>query len=204
MVEVARIYDFDDTIVDRGKLPRLGGLIAGSLHRHQLRVLTLDDISSLELDHNSVTGTADGLAERISLRLHSDRQVFPQARQALLAVDPEEIHVYGATGRSNKDDWVDMTRNTLDGADILGCFQRIFYTPEGVRPTISKAHVVWMLGQQYPKLEFNDDDPRTIWVLAQLFPLVQFNYHRHRITDRLPAARELDQFANVHIIPAFR
>src|SRR3989338_3872636 len=106
MVKVAQTYDFDDTIVDRGTGPRLGGLIAGRLHHHQLRVLTLDDISSLELDHNSVTGTADGLAERISLRLHSDRQVFPQARQALLAVDPEEIHVYGATGRSNKDDWV--------------------------------------------------------------------------------------------------
>ncbi len=111
--------------------------------------------------------------------------------------------IYGNTGRSHKGQWVNMTEETLHRGKVIEYFKGVFYTPDGVRTAVSKAHALLGLAKQYEEVEFDDDDPRTARFIAQLFPNIQVNLVQHRSTGLLVSRNELDKLPNLRRVAVF-
>lgn len=193
----ARAFDFDDTIIGRENVTRLSGLVMGRIRPHRLPVLTLDDISLLKLNHGRIDAPINSLKERMSFEFHSRRNVYPGVVYEFERIVADGIDIYGNTGRSHKGDWVDMTEEILQRGKIAEYFRGVFYTPDGVRTAVSKAHAILGLRELYEEVEFDDDDPRTARFIAKLFPDVKVNLVQHGFTGLLVSRRELDDLPNL-------
>jgi len=199
----ARVFDFDDILVGRERITRVSGLVFERLKPHKLPSLTLTDISQLDLNYDRVAIPISSLKERVSFEFHARRNVYHRVKEELERIATDGTDIYGNTGRSNKGEWVDMTDETLDKGKVRDYFKGIFYTPDGVRTTVSKAHVIQLLTEQYEQVEFDDDDPRTVLFIAQVFPNVRVNLVQHRSTGLLVSSRELDELPNLRRVAVF-
>lgn len=199
----ARVFDLDDTLIERGRIIRVAGLVIGRLSPHKFSNITLTDISQLELNHDCVDSPIKGLKERISFAVHARRNVYPGVREKLKQIAADGTTILGNTGRPRKKEWINMTEETLDRADILDYFTGIFYTPDGVPTAVSKARAILSLTQFYEQVEFDDDDPRTALFIARLFPNVQVNLVQHGLTGLLVSSRELAELPNLKRVAVF-
>ena len=199
----ARIVDFDDTLFVRGTPTRLIGLVGGKLHGAKSLLPTRDDISLLTLQHDATDEDVRTITELFSLYAHSERPLFPGVKKALTILASEGVDVYGNTGRSNRIAWVNMTEEALKKGDVLNLFRGVFYTPEGIKTAVSKAHAIHLLRERYDHLVFDEDDPRTALYVARLFPDVQVNLIHHGSTGLLVDRRELVGIPNLRRVVAF-
>ena len=199
----ARVFDFDDTLIGRESVTRISGLVFGRLRPHRLPALTLVDVSQLELNHSRVASPINGFKERISFEFHARRNVYPEVRDILAGIVADRVDIYGNTGRSHKGDWVDMTEETLQRGGIAEYFKGVFYTPDGVRTAVSKAHAILGLTKQYEEVEFDDDDPRTARFIAKLFPNIKVNLIQHGFTGLLVSRNELNELPNLRRVAVF-
>lgn len=193
----ARAFDFDDTLIDRGKIVRSVGLVAGLLKAYELSSVTLADISRLDFPLGRVDSFIERLKGRISFAAHARKRVYPGVRDELEKIAADGTAILGNTGRPNKREWIAMTEQTLDRAGIRAYFTDIFYTPEGVPTAVSKAQVILTLTQAYENVEFDEDDPGTALLIARLFPNVQVNLVQHGLTGLLVSSRELAELPNL-------
>lgn len=203
LVEKARIFDLDDTLVERQSYVRFGGVVRGRLFPHSTGDFSLEEIAALELNHSRSDEQIRGLKAKGSFWFHARRKVYPGVKEALEGLDVRDVDLFIATGRSDKAAWVDMTEETLSRANILNYFRRIFYTPEGIKPAVSKAHTIYLVSRDYREVEFDEDDPRTALFLARLFPGAQINYRYHPSTALLVPSRILSAQSNIRTLPAF-
>ena len=197
------VADFDDTTIGREKIIRYLALIGGTIHPHKLPNLTREDISNLDINHNRVEGHVKGWWEDKTFRVHRRRKILPGVRDKLARLVDQGVDIYGNTGRSNKSDWVDMTDETLQRGGVRNYFKEIFYTPEGTKTAVSKAHGLYLLLEQYDDLEFYDDDPRTTHFIAAMFPEIQVKLIQYRSTGLLVARRDLETLPNLKKITSF-
>lgn len=193
----ARVFDFDDTIIGRESITRLSGLVMGKIRPHRPLALTTDDVSQLRLNHGRVAVPISNFRERISFEFHARRNVYPGVVYEFERLAADGIDIYGNTGRSHKGNWVDMTEETLRRGEIDEYFKGVFYTPDGVRTAVSKAHAILKLKKQYKEVEFDDDDPRTARFIAKLFPNVKVNLVQHEFTGLPISRRELEGLPNL-------
>lgn len=193
----ARVFDFDDTIIGREGITRLLGLVVGRIRPHRPLDLTTDDVSQLQLNHGRIAIPISNLKERISFEFHARRNVYSSVAYEFERMVADGTDIYGNTGRSHKGDWVDMTEETLQRGKIAEYFRGVFYTPDGVRTAVSKAHAILKLREQYEEVEFDDDDPRTARFVAKLFPDVKVNLVQHGLTGLLVSRSELDNLPNL-------
>ena len=199
----ARVFDFDDTLIGRESVTRISGLVFGRLRPHRIPALTLVDVSQLELNHSRVASSINGFKERISFEFHARRNVYLEVRDILAGIAADGVDIYGNTGRSHKGDWVDMTEETLRRGGIAEYFKGVFYTPDGVRTAVSKAHAILGLTKQYEEVEFDDDDPRTARFIAKLFPNVKVNLIQQGFTGLLVSRNELNELPNLRRVAVF-
>lgn len=199
----ARVFDFDDTIIKRETVTRLSGLVFGKLRPNNLPNLTLSEIARLNLNHKRTDTLIITFKELLSFKTHARRNVFPQVEEEFKISTREGVAIYGNTGRSNKAEWVGMTEETLQRGKVFDYFKDIFYTPDGVRTAVSKAHVIQLLLGKYEEIEFYEDDPRTVKFIALLFPSVKINFIQNKTTGLLVSQKELEQFPNVTRVAAF-
>jgi|SRR3989344_5137105 len=192
----ARAFDFDDTLIGRQRVTRIGGAVIGKAKPHHLPDLTAEQIAALQLNHNIRSGGIHSPIEAISYFFHSIRSVYPGVKQELETL-AEGTDIFGNTGRSNKDPWVQMTRQTLRRGEVYDLFRGVFYTPEKTRTAVSKAHVVSILSELYEEVEFDDDDPRTARFIAERYPNIKVNLVQYGSTGLLMSSRELDQVPNL-------
>lgn len=191
----AVVVDFDDTIIGRGSLTRFIGMVMGRIHHQHLPELIIEDIANLNLDHGRVDAPVSGIGERLSFWFHSRRRLYPRVREEFEGLVAEGIDILGATGRSNKAPWVDMSERQV--APVKDLFKAISYTPRGIKTAVSKAHVVYLLLEsgQYDEVEVDEDDPRTVEFLSKLFskdPRVTINYIKYTTTSKLdPTQRDI-------------
>lgn len=199
----ARVFDFDDTLIGRELITRISGSAIGRIHPHNLPTFSLDDIAQLDLNHGRVPAFISGLKERISFGFHARRSVYPGVRGELEKIAAEGVDIYGNTGRSHKGEWIDMTEETLYRGGVGEYFKGIFYTPDGIRTAVSKAHGIQILTGQYEEVEFDDDNPRTAYFIAQLFPAVRVNLIQHGSTSLFLARRVVDDPSNIRRVGVF-
>ncbi len=199
----ARVFDFDDTLIGREWVTRISGSAIGRIRPHSLPTFSLDDVFLLDLNHGRVPVSISGLKERISFEFHARRNVYPGVKRELEIMAAERVDIYGNTGRSHKREWVDMTEETLRRGGVREYFKGIFYTPDGTRTAVSKAHGIQILTGQYEEVEFDDDDPRTAYFIAQLFPAVRVNLIQHGSTSLFLARRILDDPSNIRRVGVF-
>lgn len=199
----ARVFDFDDTLIGREAVTRVSGLVMGRIRPHRSPNLTVADISQLNLNHSRVDIPINRLKERISFEFHARRNVYPGVLRAFEKLVADGTDIYGNTGRSHKGRWVDMTGETLHRGRVAEYFKGIFYTPDGVRTAVSKAHALLMLIEHYAEVEFDDDDPRTARFIAELFPNVQVNLVQHKSTGLLISRNELNELPNLRRVAVF-
>lgn len=199
----ARVFDFDDTLIGRELVTRSLGLVSGKVRPHKLPTLTREKIAQLDINHDRVDGHVVGWKEVISFRVHARRSVLPGVKDELERLADQGVNIYGNTGRSNKADWVDMTDETLYRGRVRDHFKGIFYTPEGTKTAVSKAHGLHLLLEQYDQVEFDDDDPRTARFIATMFPEVQVNLVQYGSTGLLVARHELETFPNLRRVAVF-
>lgn len=200
----ARVFDLDDTVLERELITRCVGLVAGRARKSSIPELTLADIAKLKIGHERVEGSIKNPIEHWKWKFHASREVYLEALRELLKTRDSGVDIYVATGRSNKTPWVDITEGSLTRGSAAPYISKIFYTPDGVSTMVSKAHVLYLLSWEYEKIEFDEDDPRTVLFLAKLFPYMTINYRRHRSTSMLVPNRLLNELPNVHVLPAFR
>jgi len=193
----ARVFDFDDTIIRRETVTHLSGLVIGKLRAPHSPIVTSEDIERLDLNHSPVSTLITGLREKTSLRVHALRKVYPGIKKEFEKLTAEGTDIYGNTGRSSKKEWVDMTEDTLQRGGVIDYFKRIFYTPDGTKAIISKAHAIDSLTRQYDQIEYYEDDPRTALFIARLFPHVNVNLVQYGLTGLLASKTELSQFPNL-------
>lgn len=199
----ARVFDFDDTLIGREAVTRVSGLVMGRIRSHRLPNLTIAHISQLNLNHSRVDIPINRLKERISFEFHARRNVYSGVVHEFEKLVADGTDIYGNTGRSHKGQWVDMTEETLHRGGIVEYFKGVFYTPDGVRTAVSKAHALLGLIARYKEVEFDDDDPRTASFIAQLFPNVQVNLVQHGSTGLLVSRNELDELPNLRRVAVF-
>src|SRR3989338_8791479 len=199
----ARVFDFDDTLIGREVFTRVSGLVMGRIRPHRSPNLTITDISQLSLNHNRVDTPINSLIERISFEFHARRNVYPGVVGAFEKLVADGTDIYGNTGRSHKAHWVDMTEETLHRGRVAEYFRGVFYTPDGVRTAVSKAHALLGLAEQYEEVEFDDDDPRTARFIAKLFPNIKVNLIQHGSTGLLVSRSELDELPNLKRVAVF-
>lgn len=200
MLKEAYVVDFDDVVYDRGEFTRLVGLTTGKLHPQSLPDFCLTDIVNLRLEHGPVDIKTSSLLEMLSLLSHSRRKIYPGVLEFFGELITSGVDIYGNTGRSNKIDWVQMTDKSQRENGINHLIKGVYYTPGKIRTAVSKAHVLWLLLQEYEKVTFKDDDPRTIIYIADLFsdvPNIHLEYAVHKTTSLLVPAREIDRRPNI-------
>lgn len=198
-----RVFDFDDILIGRERITRVSGLVIGRLRPHSPLNLALTDITQLDLNHGRVAVPINGLKERISFEFHARRNVYPGVRDELEKLAAGGMDIYGNTGRSHKGEWVDMTEETLHRGRVGEYFKDIFYTPDGVRTAVSKAHGIQKLTERYEEVEFDEDDPRTAYFIAGLFPNVKVNLVQYGSTCLLVSRAELDESPNITRVAVF-
>lgn len=108
--------------------------------------------------------------EAISFFFHSKRGIRKGVVEQLNQRDTDK---YGNTGRSNKQQWVDMTWQQLNASELEG-LQDIFFTPQGVKTVVSKGAGIQELLSKYDHVTHFDDDPLTVLLLAKHFKEVDF------------------------------
>lgn len=193
----ARVFDFDDTIIGRETVTCLSGLVMGKLRSCHAHKVTSGDIERLNIDHSPINIPVTGLKEKISLKIHALRKVYPGIREEFERLAATGTDIYGNTGRSHKKEWVNMTEETLRKGKVADYFRGIFYTPDGIRTAISKAHAIDRLTKQYDQVEFDEDDPRTALFIAKLFPHVNVNLIQYGSAGLLVSKTELSQYPNL-------
>lgn len=194
----ARVFDFDDTLmVGKETFTRASSLIMSRMLSHRLPNIAIAYISQLNLNHGRVNLPINSIKEKISFELHARSKVYASVKDALERIAANGTDIYGNTGRPHKGDWVDMTQETLHKGGIAEYFKGVFYTPDGARTVVSKAHAVLGLTERYREIEFDDDDPRTAYFIANLFPGVKVNLVQHRFTGLFVSRSELDKLPNL-------
>ena len=119
---------------------------------------------------------------------------------------PEEVVVFGNTGRPNKRPWINMTYDTLYRGGVDHLFKEIFFRPHGVTGTKGKgAAILSLLEQGYDKVRHTDDDPVVIYSLASFFdqkhyPNVSFVLKQDLSAGILMSRRLAKQYPNVSYI----
>lgn len=199
----AAVFDFDDTLIGREIVTRASGLIMGRVRPHRSSGLSVADIAKLQLNHSRVSDPIRRLRERLSFKLHARRNVYQGVKGEFERITANGADIYGNTGRSHKGEWVDMTEETLRRGGIAEYFREVFYTPEGVRTAISKAHAIQELTKQYERVEFYDDDPKTALFIASLLPNVDVNLVQHGLTGLLVSRDELEKLPNLKRVVVF-
>ncbi len=200
----ARVFDLDDTLLEgRETFTRASSLIMSRMLSRNLPNLEIANISGLNLNHSRVDLPINSLKERISFELHARSKVYPGVIDELEKIADSGTDIYGNTGRPHKGDWVDMTEETLRRGGIAEYFRGVFYTPDGIRTVVSKAHAVLGLTERYEQVEFDDDDPRTARFIAQLFPNVKVNLVQHGFTRLLVSRTGLDKLPNLRRVAVF-
>ena len=200
----ARVFDLDDTLLEgRETFTRASSLIMSRMLSRNLPNLEIANISGLNLNHSRVDLPINSLKERISFELHARSKVYPGVIDELEKIADSGTDIYGNTGRPHKGDWVDMTEETLRRGGIAEYFRGVFYTPDGIRVAVSKAHAVLGLTERYEQVEFDDDDPRTARFIAQLFPNVKVNLVQHGFTRLLVSRTGLDKLPNLRRVAVF-
>ena len=200
----ARAFDLDDTlIVGRETFTRASSLIMSRILSHHLPNLEIAHIAGLNLNHSRVNLPINSLKERISFELHARSKVYPGVIDELEKIADSGTDIYGNTGRPHKGDWVDMTEETLRRGGVAEYFRGVFYTPDGIRTAVSKAHAVLELTERYEQVEFDDDDPGTAYFIANLFPRVKVNLVKHRFTGLFVSRSELDKLPNLRRVAVF-
>jgi len=199
-VERVKVFDLDDTLISRGPPARILGLAGGKIRPHRPPNLSSQQIAKLNIGHHKVDGNIHGFFEQLSFSVHAGRSMIPGVRQELERFDKEGFDIYGNTGRSNKAPWVDMTEKTLENGGVKYFFKDIFYTPDGIKTAVSKAHGIHVLLTRYSNLEFYDDDPRTALFIARTFPNIQVNLVQYGTTGLLVARSEMEQVSNLRRI----
>jgi len=111
------------------------------------------------------------LKEAISFHLHSGRGIRKEIIERLN--QRNDVDMFGNTGRSNKQRWVELTRRQLNGSGLTN-LRDIFFTPEGHKTVDSKGAAIQELLKKYKYVTHFDDDPLTILLLAKQFPEVDF------------------------------
>lgn len=199
----ARVFDFDDTIIEREEATRIMGLVSEIIRPHNIPNLSLEKIAQLNLNHGRVDGIVRGAKERIALVAHARRKVYPGVREELDRLATEGTDIYGNTGRSHRGPWVDVTEETLHRGGVLGYFKDIAFTPDGVKTAVSKVHRLAQLTQLYDEVEFDEDDPRTVRFVAERLPSVKINWIQYGATGLLVSRQEVEQFPNVRRVAVF-
>ena len=115
------------------------------------------------------------------------------------------------SGRSNKQEWVEMTIGQFYRAHIdeyiesESIFKQGFaFKPDCVSSTESKVDVIRLLTRDDNDVEHYDDDPRTAIVIADLFPNVTVYLIRHPITERMISIRKLVCHRNLQVVSNIR
>lgn len=138
--------------------------------------------------------------EAVLLWFHGRRNII---ERAVVEINKKRGDKYGNTGRLYKTPWVEMTNRQLDGH--INNLVDIFFTPEGIKSTISKgAAIIELLDKkQYKRVTHIDDNPLTIFLLAKYFrdiPEVNFVLVRDESSDFLLAGINMDDYSNVQVV----
>ncbi len=196
--ELVRSFDVDDTLVDRGPLLRAWGLVAQKA-KHS-RGQTIPPDSMQRMYHGLVSTPIKSPLEHLALQAHARRKPMKYVQAAVYEFGKEGgINVVN-TGRSNKQRWVEMTRDQLDRYDIGPYFSRYYFKPTGVSSTESKLDVIKLLLEDGEAVEHYDDDPRTAIAIAHLFPEVSVNLVHHGLTGRMIPMQQLAQYPNLQVV----
>lgn len=188
-------FDLDDTIIGRGVADRLGGVLKSKVKPPHKGVPLLASIP--EINHDAVNMSVRAGLEAISLALHARRNVLPGVKEILEEVSTKGIDIFGNTGRSNKQAWVDMTMDTLARGQVASFFQRVFFTPDDTRSSISKIDALRQLRMEYNFVEHYEDDPQTARNIAALFPEITVFLITNGTTGMLFSKYEVNKFPNI-------
>lgn len=197
--EIAQSYDIDDTLVRRIFHVQAGAIKRHLTHKPRILIPSLTDIP--QFNREVVDVPLEGIVEKASFKFHSGRWVYPHVPGVLAQRKAEGIHIYGNTGRSNKREWVEMTKRTLSDGGIADYFEEegIFYKPEGVSTLFSKLDAIRTLREKYGKVEHFDDNPADAIPIAVLFPDVEVYIINYASTGVLFSRKNLE-YSNVHRI----
>jgi hypothetical protein len=195
-------WDFDDTLLRRERVTRVGGAIIGRFTTPKPLPLDISEVP--EQDRGSVNTPFRSLGERIAYRFHSRRKPFPGVVEKLAEVQARGVDSFINTGRENKKKWVDMTEATLETHGMGNLFEGKFFTPEGGRRNLSKAAGIRELTTRYDNVTHVDDDPRTTLYLARRFPDVQFFLIQYGSTGLVYDRKEAATLPNIKRISSFK
>lgn len=188
-------YDLDDTVIGRGFIERVGAVAKAKIQPPKTQIPLLESIP--DINHDPVDIPISLGSEKISFAFHARRKVLPGVKETLEQVRAKGIDIFGNTGRSSKQPWVDMTMATLKRGNVADLFQRIFFTPDDTRSSISKIDVLRTLRTRYDSVDHYEDDPRTARNIAAVFPGMTVFLVTYGTTGMLFSKKELDKFPNI-------
>ena len=201
-----RSLDVDDTLIDRGRTLRVIGLAGSRLRREHYRVVSLDSFPNV--NHDPVNIPIRSPLEKLSLALHARRRLLDGVRYALSrTTSNENSRNVVNSGRSNKQEWVEMTIGQFYRAHIdeyiesESIFKQGFaFKPDCVSSTESKVDVIRLLTRDDNDVEHYDDDPRTAIVIADLFPNVKVYLVHHTSTSLIIPRSQLRLYPNLYVV----
>ncbi|MBI2019950.1 hypothetical protein HYS94_00825 [Candidatus Daviesbacteria bacterium] len=187
--ERAFVYDYDDTVFDRGSIVRGGSSLKTRRALSQpKRIPSLNTIPVL--NRQVVDAPIINPFELISFLFHRRRGVFPQARDEITKAFEAGIDIFGNTGRLNKKPWVNITDRTLERGGIRPFLQGSFFTPVGVRVLISKIDALREVQSKYEVVDYFEDDEVTARGVKLVLPevnvhIVRFESNKRVVSDLL-------------------
>ncbi|RJQ38068.1 HAD family hydrolase [Candidatus Microgenomates bacterium] len=153
-----------------------------------------------------VNESLDGITEIISFWFQSKRKVNPNIAKALWELKEKGIKIFGNTGRENKKNWVEMTIQTLKKGGVLDLFEKdinnnpiIFFKPENISITQSKAAAVKELIKKYKRVVHMEDNPIDALPIAATFKDVKVILVKDFSTNILLWMVDMKKFPNVQI-----
>jgi hypothetical protein len=196
MSEQATSLDLDGVIFSRPPI-QITAVFGYMLHGNGI----YEPVRNLsDMERSVVDEPITSFFEKRSYKTHASRKLAPDAHQ-FIEQEANERDIYGNTGRRNKKNWVDMTKQTLDDEKVLRFFKDFFFKPKGVRTVESKGAAISQLLKRYKNVKHVDDNPADVLPLAKIFPMVQFFIVQDLTTGLLFSRIEIKEYPNVKRVP---